>query len=253
MTRLLQQCERAVEAERASIAERRVDLGRHEVGVSSGQSSSGVPGRRPQETRGGSNRGECTRLRCLTATRRALLAPISGQIGEENLQQIVEEAPPRGVGRTRVQVALDESAPFGFSERRSSPTAASPVRSLNSASAKPSVSRSAFSMNSNGSSARATRSRSTALPCRGRVPCSSPAAPARLAHDAVRKAELAVRAGADAEVVAELPVVQVVPAAIPGARESRGLVVLVAGRAGARSTMRPACRAPRRRPAAPAD
>ena len=34
MTRLLQQLQRAVEAERASIAERRVDLGGHEVGVS---------------------------------------------------------------------------------------------------------------------------------------------------------------------------------------------------------------------------
>ena len=34
MARLLQQLQRAVEAERASIAERRVDLGRHEVGVS---------------------------------------------------------------------------------------------------------------------------------------------------------------------------------------------------------------------------
>ena len=41
MARLLQQLQRAVEAERASIAERRVDLGRHEVGVSFGQSSSG--------------------------------------------------------------------------------------------------------------------------------------------------------------------------------------------------------------------
>ena len=41
MARLLQQLQRAVEAERASIAERRVDLGRHEVGVSFGQSSAG--------------------------------------------------------------------------------------------------------------------------------------------------------------------------------------------------------------------
>jgi hypothetical protein len=41
-------------------------------------------------------------------------------------------------------------------------------------------------------------------------------APAHLAHDAVRETQLAVRAGADAQVVAELPVVQVVPQRWPG-------------------------------------
>src|SRR5207247_9968438 len=44
---------------------------------------------------------------------------------------------------------------------------------------------------------------------------------------AVGEAHLAVRAGADAEVVAELPVVEVVPAPVPGPGESRGFVVLV--------------------------
>ena len=44
-------------------------------------------------------------------------------------------------------------------------------------------------------------------------------APAHLAHDAVRETELAVRAGAESQVVAELPVVQVVRAAMAWARE----------------------------------
>jgi hypothetical protein len=55
-------------------------------------------------------------------------------------------------------------------------------------------------------------------------------APAHLSHDAVRKAQLAVRAGADAEVVAELPVVEVVHAAVAAACEGRDLVALQAGR-----------------------
>jgi hypothetical protein len=49
-----------------------------------------------------------------------------------------------------------------------------------------------------------------------------------LAHDAVRKAQLAVRARANAQVVAKLPVVEVVPAAVAGARIGRYLVALPA-------------------------
>src|SRR5258707_15545446 len=48
-----------------------------------------------------------------------------------------------------------------------------------------------------------------------------------MARDAIGEADLAVRAGADAQVVAEFPVVQVVAAAMTGPRERRGLVVLV--------------------------
>ena len=49
-------------------------------------------------------------------------------------------------------------------------------------------------------------------------------AKAHLPHDAMRKAQLAVRAGADAQVVAELPVVEVVRAAVARARVGRYLV-----------------------------
>jgi hypothetical protein len=47
---------------------------------------------------------------------------------------------------------------------------------------------------------------------------------AHLPHHAMREAQLAMRAGADAEVVAELPVVEVVPAAVVGPGEGRDLV-----------------------------
>src|SRR4051812_42608658 len=47
-------------------------------------------------------------------------------------------------------------------------------------------------------------------------------------RNAVGKAHLAMRAGADAEVVAEFPVVEIVLAAMARAREGGGLVVLVA-------------------------
>ncbi len=52
---------------------------------------------------------------------------------------------------------------------------------------------------------------------------------AHLADDAGVAGELAVGAGADAEVVAEGPVVEVVAAALAGLGEGRGFVVLVAG------------------------
>ena len=52
--------------------------------------------------------------------------------------------------------------------------------------------------------------------------------PAHLAHDAVRERQLGMRAGADAEVVAEPPVVEVVPALASRPRERRRLVVPVA-------------------------
>ena len=58
-------------------------------------------------------------------------------------------------------------------------------------------------------------------------------APAHLAQHAVREAELAVRARANAEVIAELPVVQVVRAAVALARIGRHLVARQAAGAGA--------------------
>src|SRR5438094_874639 len=50
-------------------------------------------------------------------------------------------------------------------------------------------------------------------------------------RDAPGEAQLAVRAGADADIVAEFPIVEVVAAAMPRPRESRGLVMPIARRA----------------------
>ena len=86
-------------------------------------------------------------------------------------------------------------------------------------------------MNSNGSSARATSFSDSDRRARlGAGQVGRRIAQPHLAHDPVRKAELAVRAGADAEVVAELPVVEVVARAVAGARIGRDLVALEAGR-----------------------
>ena len=52
---------------------------------------------------------------------------------------------------------------------------------------------------------------------------------AHLAHDAVRKRQLAVRARPDAQVVAELPVIHVVAAGLTGARVRGDLVVVETG------------------------
>ena len=103
------------------------------------------------------------------------------------------------------------------------------MRSANSDAGTPSVSRSAFSMNSKPMSSRAT----TVSSCSG-----SPAAIfARYCFGCFQrswrtmrsaKRELRVRARADAEIVAELPVVQVVPARAARLRVRRRLVVRVA-------------------------
>ena len=53
--------------------------------------------------------------------------------------------------------------------------------------------------------------------------------PAQLAQHAVVQRQLAVRTGADTQIVAEVPVVEVVPALAAGLREGRGFVVLVTG------------------------
>ena len=110
---------------------------------------------------------------------------------------------------------------------------------------KPSVRRRAFIMNSNTRSSRPT----SWLSCSGR-PSAHPLEiflgllPAGAARDAVGKAELAVRARSDAEVVPEAPVVEIVAALAARPRPGRGLVVSVAG---------PRERARRWRPASPAD
>ena len=156
---------------------------------------------------------------------------------------------------TALQVALDQAAPLGLRQRRRRcADSGRPVRSVKRASSKPSRRRSALSMNSNGSS----RARHLVVVA---TPPGRPApAPCRRAGSrqrtwrthAVREAQLAVRAGADAQVVAELPVVQVVRAAVAGAREGRDLVALQPGGGGALGDAGPACRWPGRRRAAPA-
>src|SRR5262249_33839378 len=57
---------------------------------------------------------------------------------------------------------------------------------------------------------------------------------ADLAQYALRKRELRMRAGSDAEIIAEAPVVEVVPALAHRERERRGMVEGVAHRAGGR-------------------
>ena len=50
-----------------------------------------------------------------------------------------------------------------------------------------------------------------------------------LAHDAFRERQLGVRAGADAEIIAEPPVIEVVPGFAAGFCERRGFVVPISG------------------------
>ena len=164
---------------------------------------------------------------------------------KEQAQQVVQEAPAARGGADREGVALEEPGGLGARERAPRPPrAASPVRSANIATGKPSASRSAFIMNSKARSPAATSCASwMALPASACVLVGLRLPEARLAHDAVGEGELGVRAGAHAEVVAEAPVVEVVARAPPRLREGRGLVVLVA-RAGEL--------APRSPPASPA-
>ena len=136
--------------------------------------------------------------------------------GQEQRLQVAEEieaalgGPARGPGRARSGPCA--RPPAAAARWRVS---GRPVRSVNCASAKPSRRRSALSMNSNGRSARATSSScASGLPGQRVVHVEPGLAKAHLPHDAVRETELAVRARADAQVVAELPVVQVVPAAV---------------------------------------
>ena len=145
---------------------------------------------------------------------------------------------PSGVGRTCLRSRSTRPRRSASASGRSIVESGSPVRSPKRAISKPSPRRSALSMNSNGSSARATSSRcATAAPAIGLGHVGAPARASAPGADAVRKAELAVRAGADAEVVAELPVVEVVRAAVARPRERRDLVALEAA-AAVRSTMR---------------
>ena len=67
---------------------------------------------------------------------------------------------------------------------------------------------------------------SDSLPCQG-IFCIKPwFAPAHLAHDAVRKTEFAVRACPNAQVVAKLPVIQIMKATVAGFGIGRDLITL---------------------------
>ena len=154
-------------------------------------------------------------------------------IRQEQRLQVVQEPPAE---RRRAQDARDRArcrplrvACVDRAARRS--TSGMPVRSANSAAGTPSVSRSAFSMNSNGRSSPRNRRRflqrraarrllaDTARGCLQRT----------CAHDAIGERQLRMRAGADAEIVAEAPVVDVVPAFVAGLRVRGRFVVRVAG------------------------
>ena len=68
------------------------------------------------------------------------------------------------------------------------------------------------------------------LECPGAAQITRRAAIARLPQDAIRKRDLRVGTGANAQIVAETPVVEVVSALIAGLRVGRHFVMLVAGR-----------------------
>src|SRR5436190_12985774 len=106
MAGLLQQLQRAVKAERASIAERRVDLGRHEVGVSFGQSSRRLA---PNSRAGPPKR---TRVRRMHAIRRVVATgepalAASAWFDEKKLLEVVQEVEAQRRRPDALQVALD--------------------------------------------------------------------------------------------------------------------------------------------------
>ena len=166
---------------------------------------------------------------------------------------------PLGVARQRFCAPFHQ--PAGHQRRqRLAPGRRSgrPVRASNSSSSNPSTRRKPFIANSNGKSADGNRLSHQ----RARIRREIAPRLARLlrAHDesARRIGELAVRAGADAEVVAEVPVVEVVGAARAGARIAGHLVLLetrlraacaASGPASPRRCHRPAARAARPRTA----
>ena len=129
--------------------------------------------------------GETGRLGRPPGTRRG----VGGTPAQEERLQVAQEIEAARRRPHVLPVALDQPAPLGLVERRGDGAdSGRPVRSANCASAKPSRSRSALSMNSNGSSARATSSsRATARPAERLLDVARRVAVAHLAHDAVRE------------------------------------------------------------------
>ena len=198
--------------------------------------------------RGQRARSRSLRRRCASpvtariAARRAIADRARGQLGDlrsapaarsrrNSACRSLRNRRPSGVGRERRRIGLEQSARRRPRRARVAISASgNPVRSANSDAGTPSVEAQrvqheleadVVARHRGGPPAAARRRR----PARGTAAaaCSAPA------HDAVGERQLGVRAGADAEVVAELPVVEVVPALAPGLRVRRGLVVHVAG------------------------
>ena len=174
------------------------------------------------------------------AARRSGAARVRAALGRNSACRSFRKRRPSGVGP-----GLSGRARAGpcASPRRSRAATASgnPVRSAKSDAGTPSARRSAFSMNSNGKFvARDVRLFLQRRAARRLLEVLLRLLPAHLAHDAIGERQLRMRAGADAEVIAEAPVVDVVPAF--GTRPSRAPMSR-----SAHSRPAPACRAPRPR------
>ena len=229
VTRLLQQLQRAVEAERGSIAERGVDLGAARGGVE--VRGSLAAGSRAEPHAAAARRG---RVRRMHAIRRAAQRSRRGSrpqraSGRKSCCRSFRKSKPSGVGRTCCRSRSIRPRRSASASGRSIADSGSPVRSPKRASSKPSLQAQRVEHELERqvgardlALGRDRRARLGAGHVGGRI------AQAHLAHDPVREAELAVRAGADAEVVAELPVVEVVAgsdgrrARTPRPRSARG-------------------------------
>ena len=148
---------------------------------------------------------------------------------QENRLQVVEKLPAqRGWGQFATAPSITSPlARAAASGARGRPRQSGPRLEISAS--KPSIRRSALRQNSNArSSARHRRGLLDAVDGasarRGSVRAGAPARSARVAATGV--GELAVRTGADAEVVAEAPVVQVVPALRAAPRIGRDFVLL---------------------------
>src|ERR1041384_5425775 len=153
-----------------------------------------------------------------------LSAICTGAAGEKGLQQIVEEAPTALGGPDALPIPRDQASflrvlDTGLNDLERQPSPLAEERDLEAVDQAKGVQHELE---------RQLRRRHPALfHPRVWLHVLSGLLGARVARHAVGEAQLAVRAGADSQVVAELPVVEVVAAAPAGASEGRSLVVLV--------------------------
>ena len=152
------------------------------------------------------------------------------RVRQEQRLQIVEKAATEH-RRSKVKVvAFDQPASLGGVELLRGPASAeSRCARRTGRPGTPSVRRSALSMNSKPMSSRATSCfSSSGAPRSALLHVLLRLLVAHLAHDAIAERQLRMRAGADAEIVAEAPVVEIVPAFAAGFRVRRRFVMQVA-------------------------